>query len=55
MLLAIDRVNAWVGKAFAVILALALVIAYEVFARYVFQAPTGWDSTPATCCTVRCS
>ena len=56
VLLAIDRVNTWVGKAFAwSILALTLVIAYEVFARYVFQAPTGWDSTPATCCTARCS
>ena len=43
VLLAIDRVNTWVGKAFAwSILALTLVIAYEVFARYVFRAPTGW-------------
>jgi TRAP-type mannitol/chloroaromatic compound transport system permease small subunit len=43
VLLAIDRVNTWVGKAFAwSILALTLVISYEVFARYVFRAPTGW-------------
>ena len=43
VLLAIDRVNTWVGKAFAwSILVLTLVIAYEVFARYVFRAPTGW-------------
>src|SRR5512134_392287 len=43
VLLAIDRVNTWVGKAFAwSILALTLVIAYEVFARYIFRAPTGW-------------
>jgi TRAP-type mannitol/chloroaromatic compound transport system permease small subunit len=43
VLLAIDRVNTWVGKTFAwSILALTLVIAYEVFARYVFHAPTGW-------------
>jgi TRAP-type mannitol/chloroaromatic compound transport system permease small subunit len=43
VLLAIDRVNTWVGKAFAwSILALTLVIVYEVFARYVFRAPTGW-------------
>ena len=42
-LLAIDRISAWVGKTFAwSILALTLVIAYEVFARYVFRAPTGW-------------
>lgn len=43
VLLAIDRVNTWVGKAFAwSILVLTMVIAYEVFARYVFRAPTGW-------------
>ena len=43
VLLAIDRVNTWVGKAFAwSILALTLVIAYEVFARYIFRAPTSW-------------
>ena len=43
VLLAIDRVNTWVGKTFAwSILALTLVIAYEVFARYIFRAPTGW-------------
>jgi TRAP-type mannitol/chloroaromatic compound transport system permease small subunit len=43
VLLAIDRVNTCVGKTFAwSILALTLVIAYEVFARYVFRAPTDW-------------
>jgi TRAP-type mannitol/chloroaromatic compound transport system permease small subunit len=43
VLLAVDRVNSWVGKTFAwSILVLTLVIAYEVFARYVFRAPTGW-------------
>jgi TRAP-type mannitol/chloroaromatic compound transport system permease small subunit len=43
VLLAIDRVNTWIGKTFAwSILALTLVIGYEVFARYVFLAPTGW-------------
>ena len=42
-LLAIDRISAWVGKTFAwSILALTLVIACEVFARYIFRAPTDW-------------
>jgi TRAP-type mannitol/chloroaromatic compound transport system permease small subunit len=43
VLLAVDRISAFVGKAFAwAILVLTLVIGYEVFARYVFRAPTGW-------------
>jgi TRAP-type mannitol/chloroaromatic compound transport system permease small subunit len=43
VLLAVDRISAFVGKAFAwAIVLVTLVIGYEVFARYVFRAPTGW-------------
>ncbi|MBU8542318.1 MULTISPECIES: TRAP transporter small permease subunit [Roseomonadaceae] len=43
VLLAIDRFSAFVGKLFAwLILALTLAICYEVFARYLFRAPTSW-------------
>jgi TRAP-type mannitol/chloroaromatic compound transport system permease small subunit len=43
MLLTIDRISAFVGKAFAwSILLLSLVIGWEVFARYVLRAPTSW-------------
>lgn len=39
----IDSLSLWVGKAFAwLILVLTLGISYEVFARYVFRAPTTW-------------
>ena len=42
-LLAIDRFNTWIGKAFAwVVLVLTFQVTYEVFMRYVFSAPTGW-------------
>jgi TRAP-type mannitol/chloroaromatic compound transport system permease small subunit len=42
-LLTIDRISTWVGKAFAwTIVIVTLVIVYEVFARYVFRAPTLW-------------
>lgn len=41
--LLIERANAWIGKAFGwCILVLTLAIAYEVFARYLFRAPTDW-------------
>ncbi len=39
----IDSLSLWVGKSFAwLILVLTLGISYEVFARYVFRAPTTW-------------
>jgi TRAP-type mannitol/chloroaromatic compound transport system permease small subunit len=42
-ILVIERVSAWAGKAFGwCILILTLAIAYEVFARYLFRAPTDW-------------
>ena len=43
ILLFIDRLSQWVGKAFAwCILVLALGTTYEVFVRYVLRAPTSW-------------
>ena len=42
-LLAIDRTSAFIGKTFAwMIVGLTLAICYEVFARYLFRAPTTW-------------
>jgi len=39
----IDRLSAWVGKAFSwCILILAFATTYEVFVRYVLRAPTSW-------------
>jgi TRAP-type mannitol/chloroaromatic compound transport system permease small subunit len=43
LLIAIDKVNTWVGKIFSwSILAMTFVIVYEVFSRYVLNAPTTW-------------
>ncbi|MEO8164073.1 MAG: TRAP transporter small permease subunit [Betaproteobacteria bacterium] len=43
MLLFIDRISAWSGKAFAwTIVVLTAVVFYDVVARYVFNAPTQW-------------
>jgi TRAP-type mannitol/chloroaromatic compound transport system permease small subunit len=43
VLLWIDRLNAFIGQAFGwSILALTLTVSYEVFARYLFGAPTTW-------------
>lgn len=40
---AIDLVSYWSGKAFAwLIIALAFVVAIEVFKRYILNAPTAW-------------
>jgi TRAP-type mannitol/chloroaromatic compound transport system permease small subunit len=42
-LLAVDRLSAWVGKAFAwCIVGLTAMVCYDVVARYVFRAPTAW-------------
>ena len=43
LLLFVDEVSAYVGKAFAwLILALTFGITYEVMSRYLFNAPTSW-------------
>jgi TRAP-type mannitol/chloroaromatic compound transport system permease small subunit len=43
LLLFIDEISAFVGKAFAwLILALTFGITYEVLSRYLFNAPTSW-------------
>jgi len=43
ILIGIDRVSAFTGKLFAwCILILTFAICYEVFARYLFRAPTSW-------------
>jgi TRAP-type mannitol/chloroaromatic compound transport system permease small subunit len=43
LLLAIDRLSAFVGKLFAwCIVVLTLTVAYEIFARKLFSAPTSW-------------
>lgn len=39
----IDNISAWSGKAFAwLIVVLTAVVCYDVFARYIFRAPTDW-------------
>lgn len=43
VLLGIDRLSAFVGKLFAwCVVVLTLTVAYEVFARKLFSAPTSW-------------
>jgi TRAP-type mannitol/chloroaromatic compound transport system permease small subunit len=40
---AIDNVSTWAGKAFAwAIVVLTAIVCYDVFARYLFRAPTDW-------------
>jgi TRAP-type mannitol/chloroaromatic compound transport system permease small subunit len=42
-LLLVDRVSTWVGKTFAwLIVLLTAVVTYDVFMRYVLDAPTQW-------------
>jgi TRAP-type mannitol/chloroaromatic compound transport system permease small subunit len=42
-LLFVDRVSTWLGQAFAwLIVALTLMITYEVFSRYMLNAPHDW-------------
>lgn len=43
VLLWVDRINTWIGQAFAwSIIALTLVVSYEIVMRTLFRAPTGW-------------
>jgi TRAP-type mannitol/chloroaromatic compound transport system permease small subunit len=43
LLLAVDRFSTWVGKAFAwSVVALTLLITWEVFSRYALNKPHGW-------------
>ena len=43
LLLAIDRISTWVGQVFSwLILLLTLMIAWEVFSRYVLNSPHPW-------------
>jgi TRAP-type mannitol/chloroaromatic compound transport system permease small subunit len=42
-LLLVDRISAWSGKAFSwAVVILALVVCYDVTARYIFNRPTQW-------------
>ncbi len=42
-ILSVDRISAWVGKAFAwCIMVMTFGVGYEVFVRYVLGAPTSW-------------
>lgn len=42
-LLLVDRISAWSGKAFSwAVVILALVVCYDVAARYIFNRPTQW-------------
>jgi len=43
LLLAVDRFSTWIGKLFAwSVVALTLLISWEVFSRYVLNTPHGW-------------
>ena len=43
LLYRVDRLSEWSGKAFAwLILILSIVVAVEVFKRYILNAPTAW-------------
>lgn len=43
LLLAVDRLSTWVGKAFAwTVIGLTLLITWEVFSRYALNRPHGW-------------
>ena len=43
ILIAVDKVSTWVGHAFSwLIVALTLLISWEVFSRYVLDAPHAW-------------
>jgi TRAP-type mannitol/chloroaromatic compound transport system permease small subunit len=43
LLLTVDRVSTWIGKAFAwAVVGLTVLISAEVFSRYVLNSPHGW-------------
>jgi TRAP-type mannitol/chloroaromatic compound transport system permease small subunit len=43
LLLGVDRLSTWIGKAFAwLVVALTVLICWEVFSRYVLNRPHGW-------------
>ena len=43
VLLAVDRLSTWVGKAFAwAVVGLTLLVTWEVFSRYALNRPHGW-------------
>lgn len=43
MIMSLDQVSIWSGKAFAwLIIPMMICLVYEVFARYLFNAPTLW-------------
>jgi TRAP-type mannitol/chloroaromatic compound transport system permease small subunit len=44
-LLAVDRLSAWIGKAFSWCIGLTAMVCYDVVARYLFRAPTSWGLT----------
>jgi TRAP-type mannitol/chloroaromatic compound transport system permease small subunit len=44
LLLAVDRLSTWIGQAFAwLIVALTGLISWEVFSRYILNAPHDWN------------
>jgi TRAP-type mannitol/chloroaromatic compound transport system permease small subunit len=44
LLLAVDRLSTWIGQAFAwLIVALTALITWEVFSRYLLNAPHDWN------------
>jgi TRAP-type mannitol/chloroaromatic compound transport system permease small subunit len=44
LLLAVDRLSTWIGQAFAwLIVALTALISWEVFSRYLLNAPHDWN------------
>ena len=53
---AIESLSIWVGRAFGwCILVLTFSVSYEVFVRYVLNAPTVWAFDMMVRCMGRCS
>ena len=56
LLLFVDEVSTFVGQAFAwLIVALTLLITWEVFSRYALDTPHAWAFDVMIMCTARCS